>query len=125
MTKTVQLNAIFFTIQYLSICHSLWHYILYHRKDLPIPFIWRDSFAVVLLLLLFLEADMKVTLGFSPRCTKSESGQFWFNAAQKGLYLCNGKEWISLIESKCCLKATELLALFGALENASWREALL
>ncbi|KAL8187633.1 UNVERIFIED_CONTAM: hypothetical protein K2H54_052300 [Gekko kuhli] len=46
------------------------------------------------------EADMKVTLGFSPRCTKSESGQFWFNVAQKGLYICNGKEWISLIEIK-------------------------
>uniref|UniRef100_A0ACB8F9V3 Uncharacterized protein n=1 Tax=Sphaerodactylus townsendi TaxID=933632 RepID=A0ACB8F9V3_9SAUR len=46
------------------------------------------------------KADMKVTLGFSPRCTKSESGQFWFNAAQKGLYICNGNEWISLIEIK-------------------------
>nr|XP_056706402.1 thrombospondin-type laminin G domain and EAR repeat-containing protein [Euleptes europaea] len=46
------------------------------------------------------EADMKVTLGSSPPCTKSESGQFWFNAAQKGLYLCNGNEWISLIEIK-------------------------
>lgn len=58
---------------------------------------------------------MKVTLGSSPRCTKSESGQFWFNAAQKGLYICNGKEWISLIESKCCLNTTEIWALSGAL----------
>ncbi|XP_061492540.1 thrombospondin-type laminin G domain and EAR repeat-containing protein isoform X1 [Rhineura floridana] len=46
------------------------------------------------------EADMKVTLGSRPPCTKSESGQFWFNAAQKGLYICNGNEWISLLEVK-------------------------
>ncbi|XP_066478422.1 thrombospondin-type laminin G domain and EAR repeat-containing protein [Tiliqua scincoides] len=46
------------------------------------------------------EADMKVTLGSRPSCTKSESGQFWFNAAQKGLYLCNGNEWISMLEVK-------------------------
>ncbi|XP_044287128.1 thrombospondin-type laminin G domain and EAR repeat-containing protein [Varanus komodoensis] len=44
------------------------------------------------------EADMKVTLGSRPPCTKTESGQFWFNAAQKGLYLCNGSEWISMLE---------------------------
>ncbi|KAH0623926.1 hypothetical protein JD844_007132 [Phrynosoma platyrhinos] len=44
------------------------------------------------------EADMKVTLGSTPPCTKSESGQFWFNAAQKGLYICNGNEWISVLE---------------------------
>ncbi|KAF7254306.1 Thrombospondin-type laminin G domain and EAR repeat-containing protein, partial [Varanus komodoensis] len=41
---------------------------------------------------------MKVTLGSRPPCTKTESGQFWFNAAQKGLYLCNGSEWISMLE---------------------------
>nr|XP_060624006.1 thrombospondin-type laminin G domain and EAR repeat-containing protein [Anolis sagrei ordinatus] len=44
------------------------------------------------------EADMKVTLGSRPPCTKSESGQFWFNAAQKGLYICNGTAWISMLE---------------------------
>ncbi|XP_034989625.2 thrombospondin-type laminin G domain and EAR repeat-containing protein [Zootoca vivipara] len=44
------------------------------------------------------EADMKVTLGSRPPCTKSESGQFWFNAAQKGLFICSGDKWISLLE---------------------------
>ncbi|XP_063162195.1 thrombospondin-type laminin G domain and EAR repeat-containing protein [Candoia aspera] len=44
------------------------------------------------------EADMKVTLGSRPPCTKTESGQFWLNIAQKGLYLCTGNEWISMLE---------------------------
>uniref|UniRef100_A0A8D0H4B1 Thrombospondin type laminin G domain and EAR repeats n=1 Tax=Sphenodon punctatus TaxID=8508 RepID=A0A8D0H4B1_SPHPU len=46
------------------------------------------------------EADMKVTLGNRPPCTKTENGQFWFNAFQKGLYLCNGSEWVSMLEVK-------------------------
>uniref|UniRef100_A0A670ZWR0 Thrombospondin type laminin G domain and EAR repeats n=1 Tax=Pseudonaja textilis TaxID=8673 RepID=A0A670ZWR0_PSETE len=44
------------------------------------------------------EADMKLTLGSRPPCTKTESGQFWLNIVRKGLHLCTGNEWISMLE---------------------------
>lgn len=44
------------------------------------------------------ETDTKVTLGTRPPCTKQEKAQFWFNASQRGLYLCNGSTWISMLE---------------------------
>lgn len=40
---------------------------------------------------------MKVTLGSRPPCTKAEGAQFWFDAARKGLYLCAGSEWVSVL----------------------------
>lgn len=44
------------------------------------------------------ETDTKVTLGSRPPCTKHEKAQFWFNASHRGLYLCNGSAWISMLE---------------------------
>ncbi|NXK67400.1 TSEAR protein, partial [Sylvietta virens] len=44
------------------------------------------------------ETDMKVTLGARPRCSKQEKAQFWFNASRRGLYLCNGSTWLSMLE---------------------------
>uniref|UniRef100_A0A6I8NX78 Thrombospondin type laminin G domain and EAR repeats n=1 Tax=Ornithorhynchus anatinus TaxID=9258 RepID=A0A6I8NX78_ORNAN len=46
------------------------------------------------------QTDMKVTLGSRPHCTKMESAQFWFDVSKKGLYLCDGNEWIPMIEAK-------------------------
>ncbi|XP_026711354.1 thrombospondin-type laminin G domain and EAR repeat-containing protein isoform X1 [Athene cunicularia] len=46
------------------------------------------------------ETDTKVTLGSRPPCTKQEKAQFWFNASRRGLYLCNGSTWISMLEAK-------------------------
>ena len=43
------------------------------------------------------ETDMKVTLGSRPPCTKAEDTQFWFDAGRKGLYLCVGSEWVSVL----------------------------
>lgn len=40
---------------------------------------------------------MKVTLGSRPLCTKMEDAQFWFDARQRGLYLCVGSEWVSVL----------------------------
>lgn len=40
---------------------------------------------------------MKVTLGPRPLCTKGEDAQFWFDASRKGLYLCVGSEWVSVL----------------------------
>jgi hypothetical protein len=61
---------------------------------------------------------MKVTLGSRPPCTKAEGAQFWFDAAQKGLYLCAGSEWVSVlageagprIQTPRCPKHIEQLA---------------
>ncbi|XP_059542663.1 thrombospondin-type laminin G domain and EAR repeat-containing protein [Myotis daubentonii] len=46
------------------------------------------------------ETDMKVTLGSRPPCTKVEDAQFWFDAGQRGLYLCVGSEWVSVLTAK-------------------------
>ncbi|XP_004697356.1 thrombospondin-type laminin G domain and EAR repeat-containing protein [Echinops telfairi] len=46
------------------------------------------------------ETDVKVTLGSQPRCTQAEDAQFWFDASRKGLYLCIGSEWISVLGGK-------------------------
>lgn len=43
------------------------------------------------------ETNMKVTLGSPPPCTKVEDAQFWFDAGRKGLYLCVGSEWVSVL----------------------------
>ncbi|NWQ84521.1 TSEAR protein, partial [Columbina picui] len=45
-------------------------------------------------------SDTKVTLGSRPPCTKQEKAQFWFNASRRGLYLCNGSAWVSMLEVK-------------------------
>ncbi|KFZ58018.1 Thrombospondin-type laminin G domain and EAR repeat-containing protein, partial [Podiceps cristatus] len=44
------------------------------------------------------ETDTRVTLGSRPPCTKQEKAQFWFNTSRRGLYLCNGSAWISMLE---------------------------
>ncbi|XP_006898485.1 PREDICTED: thrombospondin-type laminin G domain and EAR repeat-containing protein-like [Elephantulus edwardii] len=46
------------------------------------------------------ETDVKVTVGAQPRCTQVEDAQFWFDVGRKGLYLCVGSEWISVIAAK-------------------------
>ncbi|XP_069841332.1 thrombospondin-type laminin G domain and EAR repeat-containing protein [Dendropsophus ebraccatus] len=46
------------------------------------------------------EADMKVTLGPKPSCSNSEISQFWMDTSLKGLFLCNGIEWIPVLERK-------------------------
>ncbi|XP_062934005.1 thrombospondin-type laminin G domain and EAR repeat-containing protein [Cynocephalus volans] len=46
------------------------------------------------------ETGLKVTLGSRPPCTKVEDAQFWFDASQKGLYLCVGSEWVSVLAAK-------------------------
>ncbi|XP_049726920.1 thrombospondin-type laminin G domain and EAR repeat-containing protein [Elephas maximus indicus] len=46
------------------------------------------------------ETDVKVTLGSQPHCTQMEEAQFWFDASRKGLYLCVGSQWISVLAAK-------------------------
>ncbi|XP_045357113.1 thrombospondin-type laminin G domain and EAR repeat-containing protein isoform X2 [Leopardus geoffroyi] len=46
------------------------------------------------------ETDLKVTLGSRPPCTKMEDAQFWFDASRKGLFLCVGSQWVSVLAAK-------------------------
>ncbi|XP_027624465.1 thrombospondin-type laminin G domain and EAR repeat-containing protein [Tupaia chinensis] len=46
------------------------------------------------------ETSVKVTLGSRPPCTKVEDAQFWFDASRKGLYLCVGNQWVSVLAAK-------------------------
>ncbi|KAK2494997.1 LOW QUALITY PROTEIN: hypothetical protein MC885_016340 [Smutsia gigantea] len=46
------------------------------------------------------ETRLKVTLGSRPPCTKVEDAQFWFDAGRKGLYLCVGSQWVSVLAAR-------------------------
>ncbi|XP_011724163.2 thrombospondin-type laminin G domain and EAR repeat-containing protein [Macaca nemestrina] len=46
------------------------------------------------------ETNIRVTLGPRPPCTEMEDAQFWFDASRKGLYLCVGNEWVSVLAAK-------------------------
>ncbi|XP_047421500.1 thrombospondin-type laminin G domain and EAR repeat-containing protein [Sciurus carolinensis] len=53
------------------------------------------------------EADMKVTLGSRPLCTKAQEAKFWFNAARKELHLCVGGQWVSVLAGRATLDYLE------------------
>uniref|UniRef100_A0A3P9I1V7 Thrombospondin-type laminin G domain and EAR repeat-containing protein-like n=1 Tax=Oryzias latipes TaxID=8090 RepID=A0A3P9I1V7_ORYLA len=59
--------------------------------DLPVMGRQRDRHAVS-------DADKQVSLGSERTCTEMLQGQLWFNQEKKGLYLCDGSTWITLLE---------------------------
>ncbi|XP_042081322.1 thrombospondin-type laminin G domain and EAR repeat-containing protein [Haplochromis burtoni] len=46
------------------------------------------------------EAEARVTVGDRPPCSRPEQGQLWFNAQGKGLFICDGLSWRTLLQSK-------------------------
>lgn len=46
------------------------------------------------------EAEARVTLGSPPPCSVPEQGQLWFNAEKKGLFICDGLMWRTLLHSE-------------------------
>ncbi|GAA6231761.1 thrombospondin-type laminin G domain and EAR repeat-containing protein isoform X1 [Lates japonicus] len=46
------------------------------------------------------EAEARVTLGNPPPCSRPEQGQLWFNAQRKGLFICDGLTWRTLLQNK-------------------------
>ncbi|XP_064165813.1 thrombospondin-type laminin G domain and EAR repeat-containing protein [Anguilla rostrata] len=46
------------------------------------------------------EADLRVTLGTQPLCGKTELGQLWFDTLKRGLFLCDGGAWVSMLQEK-------------------------
>ncbi|XP_056245637.1 thrombospondin-type laminin G domain and EAR repeat-containing protein-like [Seriola aureovittata] len=46
------------------------------------------------------EAEARVTLGNPPPCSRAEQGQLWFNAQRKGLFICDGLMWRTLLQNK-------------------------
>uniref|UniRef100_A0A3B4YXB1 Thrombospondin type laminin G domain and EAR repeats n=1 Tax=Seriola lalandi dorsalis TaxID=1841481 RepID=A0A3B4YXB1_SERLL len=46
------------------------------------------------------EAEARVTLGNPPPCSRAEQGQLWFNAQRKGLFICDGLTWRTLLQNK-------------------------
>nr|XP_046260657.1 thrombospondin-type laminin G domain and EAR repeat-containing protein-like [Scatophagus argus]XP_046260658.1 thrombospondin-type laminin G domain and EAR repeat-containing protein-like [Scatophagus argus] len=45
------------------------------------------------------EAEARVTLGNPPKCSGPEEGQLWFNAQGKGLFICDGLAWKTLLQT--------------------------
>lgn len=41
-----------------------------------------------------------MTLGNPPPCSGPEEGQLWFNAQRKGLFICDGLTWRTLLQSE-------------------------
>ncbi|KAJ8349868.1 hypothetical protein SKAU_G00249980 [Synaphobranchus kaupii] len=46
------------------------------------------------------EADLHVTLGTQPPCSKTQLGQLWFDTQKRGLFLCDGGTWVSMLQEK-------------------------
>ncbi|XP_076602497.1 thrombospondin-type laminin G domain and EAR repeat-containing protein-like isoform X3 [Chaetodon auriga] len=46
------------------------------------------------------EAEARVTVGNPPPCSGPEQGQLWFNAQRKGLFICDGLVWRTLLQDK-------------------------
>ncbi|KAF1383069.1 hypothetical protein PFLUV_G00150480 [Perca fluviatilis] len=45
------------------------------------------------------ETEARVTLGNRPTCSGPEQGQLWFNAQRKGLFICDGLTWTTLLHN--------------------------
>ncbi|XP_008291061.1 thrombospondin-type laminin G domain and EAR repeat-containing protein-like [Stegastes partitus] len=45
------------------------------------------------------EAEARVTLGTRPPCSSAEQGQLWFDAQSRGLFICDGPAWTTLLQS--------------------------
>ncbi|XP_070979128.1 thrombospondin-type laminin G domain and EAR repeat-containing protein [Oncorhynchus clarkii lewisi] len=46
------------------------------------------------------ETEVFITPGTQPPCAKAEEGQLWFNTLKKGLFLCDGRLWMPLLQEK-------------------------
>ncbi|XP_076013664.1 thrombospondin-type laminin G domain and EAR repeat-containing protein-like [Genypterus blacodes] len=44
------------------------------------------------------EADERVSVGLERSCSELLRGQLWFNPLRKGLYLCDGSMWITVLQ---------------------------
>ncbi|XP_028422168.1 thrombospondin-type laminin G domain and EAR repeat-containing protein-like [Perca flavescens] len=44
------------------------------------------------------ETEERVSVGLERPCSEPLQGQMWFNPLSKGLYLCDGKVWITVLE---------------------------
>ncbi|XP_028294144.1 thrombospondin-type laminin G domain and EAR repeat-containing protein isoform X2 [Gouania willdenowi] len=42
--------------------------------------------------------DQQVSVGLERSCSDSQQGQLWFNPLRKGLYICDGAMWITVLE---------------------------
>uniref|UniRef100_A0A672K412 Thrombospondin-type laminin G domain and EAR repeat-containing protein-like n=1 Tax=Sinocyclocheilus grahami TaxID=75366 RepID=A0A672K412_SINGR len=45
------------------------------------------------------ETEVRVTLGSKPACTAAELGQLWFDTLKRGLFLCDGAYWHSMLQA--------------------------
>ncbi|CAL1581616.1 unnamed protein product [Knipowitschia caucasica] len=46
------------------------------------------------------EAEVRVTGGVRPHCSRVEQGQLWLNTGLKALYLCEGDHWTPLLRAE-------------------------
>lgn len=46
------------------------------------------------------ETEERVSVGLEKACSEMLQGQLWFNPLKKGLYLCDGTAWITVLEGE-------------------------
>ncbi|KAM4608607.1 thrombospondin-type laminin G domain and EAR repeat-containing protein-like [Polymixia lowei] len=46
------------------------------------------------------EAEVRVTSGNEPSCSRRQQGQLWFNTLRRGLLVCDGQAWIPVLRDK-------------------------
>ncbi|KAF7214259.1 thrombospondin-type laminin G domain and EAR repeat-containing protein [Nothobranchius furzeri] len=46
------------------------------------------------------EAETRITMGTCPPCSAPETGQLWFNAERRSLFMCDGTTWRTLLQNQ-------------------------
>nr|XP_015825245.2 thrombospondin-type laminin G domain and EAR repeat-containing protein isoform X1 [Nothobranchius furzeri] len=67
------------------------------------------------------EAAQRVSVALERSCSELQQGQMWFNPLRKGLYVCNGSVWITVLEGRGSRSMHEqVLFLFSLLVTLSF-----
>ncbi|XP_022073744.1 thrombospondin-type laminin G domain and EAR repeat-containing protein [Acanthochromis polyacanthus] len=61
-------------------------------KSTPLQLDWQEP-------VYHYEAEARVTLGTRPPCSSAELGQLWFDTQGRGLFICDGRTWRTLLQS--------------------------
>lgn len=78
-------------------------------QDMTCMFLWfSDSILIVSLIVCLslyfdhkmTETEERVSVGLERTCSELRQGQLWFDPLRKGLYLCDGTVWITVLEGK-------------------------
>ena len=64
----------------------------YKQGDISVTHLWHECNLP--------ETEERVSVGLERSCSELLQGQLWFNPEKKGLYLCDGSAWVTVLEGE-------------------------